>query len=183
MLVSNIMLGQGSYTPWQMAAWGMVGLAGAALGRLTNRRLGRLPLACACGLAGLAATEVMNVYTWTIGATHTAAAFLLIAGGTAISFNLVDAGASFFFGLAFAPELARVLVRVRDRMDVHWESVDAGTPLVLRLRPRRDAPPARRGRARRRRHALRIRLRRSGRLAARRRPRGPRALVPASAAS
>jgi prenyltransferase beta subunit len=71
------------------------------------------------------------VYTWTIGATHTAAAFLLIAGGTAISFNLVDAGASFFFGLAFAPELARVLVRVRDRMDVHWESVNAGTPLVL----------------------------------------------------
>jgi energy-coupling factor transport system substrate-specific component len=131
MLVSNIMLGQGSYTPWQMAAWGMVGLAGAALGRLTNRRLGRLPLACACGLAGLAATEVMNVYTWTIGATHTAAAFLLIAGGTAISFNLVDAGASFFFGLAFAPELARVLVRVRDRMDVQWESIGAGTPLVL----------------------------------------------------
>ena len=133
MLVSNIMLGQGSYTPWQMAAWGMVGLAGAALGRLTNRHLGRLPLACACGLAGLAATEVMNVYTWTIGATHTATAFLLIAGGTAISFNLVDAGASFFFGLAFAPELARVLVRVRDRMDVHWEGVRAGTPLVLVL--------------------------------------------------
>ncbi len=35
MLASNVMLGQGPYTPWQMAAWGMVGLAGAALGRLT----------------------------------------------------------------------------------------------------------------------------------------------------
>jgi energy-coupling factor transport system substrate-specific component len=133
MLASNIMLGQGSYTPWQMAAWGMVGLAGAALGRLTNRRLGRLPLACACGITALAAKEIMDVYTWSIGATHTPAAFLAIAGGTALPFDLVDAGASFFFGLAFAPELARVLVRVRDRMDVHWEAARAGTPLVLVL--------------------------------------------------
>jgi energy-coupling factor transport system substrate-specific component len=130
MLASNVMLGQGSYTPWQMAAWGMVGVAGAALGRLTGRRLGRLPLALACGLAALAATEVMNVYTWTIGATHTLAAFLLIAGASALSFNLVDAGASFLFGLAFAPELARVLARTRARMDIRWEA-PGGTSLAL----------------------------------------------------
>src|SRR6202050_3703601 len=49
MLASNVMLGQGPYTPWQMAAWGMVGLIGAALGRLTGRRLGRLAPALACG--------------------------------------------------------------------------------------------------------------------------------------
>ncbi len=133
MLASNVMLGQGPYTPWQMAAWGMVGVAGAVLGRLTGRRLGRLPLALACGLAALAATEVMNVYTWTLGATHTLAAFLLIAGATALSFNLVDAGASFLFGLAFAPELARVLIRMRARMDVRWEASGAGVPAVLAL--------------------------------------------------
>jgi energy-coupling factor transport system substrate-specific component len=131
MLASNVMLGQGPYTPWQMAAWGMVGVAGAVLGRLTGRRLGRLPLALACGLAALAATEVMNVYTWTLGATHTLAAFLLIAGATALSFNLVDAGASFLFGLAFAPELARVLIRMRARMDVRWEAPGAATVVAF----------------------------------------------------
>jgi Prenyltransferase and squalene oxidase repeat len=131
MLASNVLLGQGPYTPWQMAAWGMVGVAGAVLGRLTGRRLGRLPLALACGLAALAATEVMNVYTWTLGATHTLAAFLLIAGATALSFNLVDAGASFLFGLAFAPELARVLTRMRARMDVRWEAAGAGAPTLV----------------------------------------------------
>ena len=130
MLASNVLLGQGPYTPWQMAAWGAVGVAGAVLGRLTDRRLGRLPLALACGLAALAATEVMNVYTWTLGATHTLAAFLLIAGATALSFNLVDAGASFLFGLAFAPELARVLTRMRARMDVRWEAAGAGAPTL-----------------------------------------------------
>src|SRR5580693_3127377 len=44
MLVSNFALGQGPYTPWEMAAWGMVGLAGALLGRLMRRRAGRIPL-------------------------------------------------------------------------------------------------------------------------------------------
>jgi len=126
MFASNIVLGQGPYTPWQMAAWGMVGLAGAALGALSRRRLGRVQLALACALAALAAKEVMNLYTWTLGASHTPAAFLAIAG-TAVPFDVTDTVASFLFGLAFAPELARLLARMRARMDVSWE--DAGTPV------------------------------------------------------
>jgi energy-coupling factor transport system substrate-specific component len=130
MLASNIMLGQGSYTPWQMAAWGLVGLAGAALGRLSGRRLGRVPLALACCITALLAKEIMNVYTWTIGASHTPAALLAVAGA-GLPFDLVDAVASLLFGLAFAPELARVLTRVRSRMDIRWEAAGIGTPLAL----------------------------------------------------
>jgi energy-coupling factor transport system substrate-specific component len=124
MLVSNFMLGQGPYTPWQMAAWGMVGLGGAALGRLSGRRLGRVPLALACGLFAFAAKEVMNVYTWTLGASHTPAAFLAVAG-QAVSYDVTDTVASFLFGLAFAPELARVLARMRVRMAVTWHEAPA----------------------------------------------------------
>jgi hypothetical protein len=130
MLVSNIMLGQGPYTPWQMAAWGMVGLAGAALGRLSGRRLGRVPLALACALSALAAKEIMNLYTWTIGASHTPAAFLAVAA-VALPFDLVDAGASLLFGLAFAPELARVLARMRARMDIKWEPAHPAPVLAV----------------------------------------------------
>jgi len=132
MLASNIVLGQGSYTPWQMAAWGLVGLAGAALGRLTGRRLGRVPLALACFITALLAKEIMNVYTWTIGAAHTPAALLAVAGA-GLPFDLVDAVASLLFGLAFAPELTRVLTRVRARMDIRWEAAGVGTPLALAL--------------------------------------------------
>ena len=121
MLASNVMLGQGTYTPWQMAAWGIVGLGGAALASLTRRRLGRISLALACAAAALFAKEVMNLYTWTIGASHTLAA-LVLAVGQGLPFDLVDVGASLFFGLAFAPELARVLARMRARMDVRWEA-------------------------------------------------------------
>ena len=124
MLVSNFIFGQGSYTPWQMAAWGMVGLAGGALGALSSRRLGRLPLALACAASALAAKEVMNLYTWTLGATHTAAAFVVVAGA-GFPFDVTDTVASFLFGLAFAPELARMLARVQARMDVSWSPVAA----------------------------------------------------------
>src|SRR6202043_507321 len=108
MLTSNIMLGQGPYTPWQMAAWGLVGLAGAGLGALSGRRLGRLALALACALAAAGAKEIMNLYTWTIGARHTPGAFLADAG-TALPFDITDAISSAVFALAFGPELARLL--------------------------------------------------------------------------
>lgn len=122
MLASNMMLGQGPYTPWQMAAWGLVGLAGALLGRLSGRRMGRVGLALSCAVMALVAKEIMNVYTWTLGAVHTPAAFLLVAG-QGLPFDVTDTVASFLFGFAFGPELARLLGRMRARMNVQWESV------------------------------------------------------------
>jgi energy-coupling factor transport system substrate-specific component len=120
MLASNFVLGQGPYTPWQMAAWGIVGLAGAALGALSRRRAGRVALALACALAAFVAAEIMDAYTWTLGAVHTPAAYLAVSG-SALPFDVTAVVASFLFGLAFAPELAQVLTRVRVRMDVTWE--------------------------------------------------------------
>ncbi|HEV2999058.1 MAG TPA: hypothetical protein VGX16_08110, partial [Solirubrobacteraceae bacterium] len=130
MLASNIVLGQGPYTPWQMAAWGLVGLFGAVLGRLSHRRMGRVSLALACALAALAAKEIMNLYTWTLGASHTPAALLAVVS-VALPFDLVDVVASFLFGLAFAPELARLLGRMRERMEVRWEAAAVSVLAVL----------------------------------------------------
>jgi energy-coupling factor transport system substrate-specific component len=131
MFASNMMLGQGPYTPWQMAAWGLVGLAGALLGRLSGRRMGRFGLALACAAMALVAKEIMNVYTWTLAAAHTPAAFLLIAG-QALPFDITDTVASFLFGFAFGPELARLLGRMRARMSVDWEPAHppARTPVA-----------------------------------------------------
>jgi energy-coupling factor transport system substrate-specific component len=119
-LASNFVLGQGPYTPWQMAAWGLVGLFGAAIGALTRGRLGRFPLALGCAVAALGAKSIMNVYTWTVGTAHTPAALLAVAA-QALPFDATDVAASLLFGLAFAPELARLLQRTRTRMQVRWE--------------------------------------------------------------
>ena len=139
MLASNMMLGQGPYTPWQMAAWGLVGLAGALLGRMSGRRMSRFGLALACAVMALVAKEIMNVYTWTLGAAHTPAAFLLIAG-QGLPFDITDTVASFLFGFAFGPELARLLGRMRARMTVEWEPTNA--PVRPSVRPPVATPPA-----------------------------------------
>jgi len=130
MLMSNFLLGQGPYTPWQMAAWGCVGLFGALVGRLSRRRLGRVGLALCCAFAALAAKEVMNLYTFSIGASHTPAAFLAVAVA-GLPFDLTDMVASFLFGLAFGPELARLLARMRARMEIRWEPVPGPALLVV----------------------------------------------------
>jgi ECF-type riboflavin transporter, S component/Squalene-hopene cyclase C-terminal domain/Prenyltransferase and squalene oxidase repeat len=135
MLASNMMLGQGPYTPWQMVAWGLVGLAGALVGRVSGRRMGRFGLALACAVMALVAKEIMNVYTWTLGAAHTPAAFLLIAG-QGLPFDITDTVASFLFGFAFGPELARLLGRMRARMTIEWE------PTHPRTHPPVATPPA-----------------------------------------
>lgn len=130
MLASNFVLGQGSWTPWQMAAWGIVGLLGAIAGKLTRRRVSRLPLALGCAFAALVAMGIMNLYEWNIGASHTPAALLAeVAQG--LPFEAVDVVATLLFGLAFGPELARLLARSRARMEVDWQAAGTGIAATL----------------------------------------------------
>ena len=63
-LTSNFFFGQGPWTPWQMAAWGATGIAGATLARVTAGRIGRWPLAIVCALAGLLFAAAQDVGDW-----------------------------------------------------------------------------------------------------------------------
>jgi len=119
-LASNLFFGQGPWTPWQMAAWGGVGVGGAALARLSARRLGRIPLAAACGAAGLAFGAVMNLHLWvTYSGDHTAAK-LGATFATSLPFDVAHAAGNVAFCLVFGPALVRALQRFRTRMDVTW---------------------------------------------------------------
>jgi energy-coupling factor transport system substrate-specific component len=126
-LTSNLFFGQGPWTPWQMAAWGGVGIAGALLGRVAGERLGRIPLAAACALAGLAFGVVMNFSTWvTYTGDHSVAAFWTISG-TALPFDVAHAVGNVLFALAFGPALLRALRRFRRRFEVTWRPAPAAT--------------------------------------------------------
>ncbi len=129
-IASNIVFGQGPWTPWQMLAWGMVGLLGAGLRRRRARPLPRLVMALICAAAGFAYGLVLNFYTFvTFTGQHTLAQFLVIEG-SAFSFDLAHAIGNFVFYLAFGPALVRALQRFRLRMDVAWGPATAA-PLVL----------------------------------------------------
>ena len=64
-LASNLFFGQGPWTPWQMVAWGLVGLLGAVLARAGRGRIRRVPMALWCGAAGLMFGAIMDLSTWT----------------------------------------------------------------------------------------------------------------------
>ncbi len=119
-LASNVLLGEGPWTPWQMLGWGIVGLIGAGLGALTGRRIAPLALALACAVSAEAFNLVLDLYTWIGSGNHTFAGFGVVLG-SALAFDVTHVVASFAFGLAFAAVLLRMLVRVRARLNVSWE--------------------------------------------------------------
>ena len=133
-LTSNLFFGQGPWTPWQMAAWGGVGVAGALLGRLTGRIPGRLALAGACAVAGLAFGAVMNLFTFSLLGDHSPAAFAAVSA-RALPFDLAHATGNLVFALAFGPALARALARYRERLEVRWRpaAAPAGATSALAL--------------------------------------------------
>jgi len=125
-LASNLFFGQGPWTPWQMVAWGLVGVAGALLARACGARPpGRVALAIACAAAALAFGAIMDLSTWTTFGRHTLGEYLAISA-TALPFNLTHAAGSFAFGLAFGPALLSALDRFRMRFEIEWVPMPSG---------------------------------------------------------
>jgi len=132
-LCSNVLLGEGPWTPWQMLGWGLVGLLGAGLGQLLRGREPHpLVLALACAGAAEAFDLVVDVYTWTGTGNRSPASFALVLG-QALPFDLTHVVSSFVFGLAFGPVLLRMLARVRTRLQVSWQPAAVPREPVSRL--------------------------------------------------
>ncbi len=120
-LVSNFWLGQGPWTPWQMAGWGMVGVGGAVLARLTGRSLGRFWLAAWCGIAGLAYGALLDLSVMvTYGGEQSLDRYLALSA-RGVPFNIAHAAGNVVFALIAGPALVRMLLRFRSRMEVTWQ--------------------------------------------------------------
>src|SRR4051794_23293345 len=122
-LVSNVFLGQGPWTPWQMTAWGIVGLIGAVFGRaMRGREPSRLLLALVCGLSGFLFGAIMDLYQWTLAAEHTLSSYLAVSA-TSLPFNIAHAVGNVVFALVLGPAMIRALERYRRRFEVRWIAV------------------------------------------------------------
>jgi energy-coupling factor transport system substrate-specific component len=117
-LVSNLYLGQGAYTPWQMLAWGACGAIGGLGAPLLRRRL---PLAVVCFALGFGFDAVMNVWEWLSFYPHTWQAYAALSA-RGFWFDTAHATGNFVLALAVGPELRRLLERFarRLRTEVVW---------------------------------------------------------------
>ncbi len=131
-LVSNFWFGQGPWTPWQMAGWGLCGVLGAALA-LGVRNAGRLSLAATCGLAGILYGALLNFSLMaTYGGDLSLERFGVLAA-RAVPFDAAHVAGNIAFALIAGPAMVRMLTRFRERFE--WGRGD----------PARGTEPPRRG--------------------------------------
>jgi hypothetical protein len=119
-LVSNFWLGQGPWTPWQMAGWGMTGVLGAGLALATGRWVGRIGLAAVCAAAGFAFGALMDLSLMvTYGGEQSLDRFLAISARS-LPFNIAHAAGNAALALVAGPAMARMLLRYRRRFEFAW---------------------------------------------------------------
>ena len=143
-VVSNVFLGHGPWTPWQMFAWGGVGVGGALLAKAAGgRELGRWRLALACAVAGAAFGAVMDTYQWTLAAEQDAGTWLVVSGSS-LPYNLAHVIGNVVFCLLIGPAFLRALRRYRRRFEVRWAPAAAAAAgaLLLLMAPAASAKSA-----------------------------------------
>ncbi len=124
-LVSNLWLGQGPWTPWQMAGWGLAGLFGAGLAVVTGRRLGRLGFALACGAMGLLYGALLDYSAMVVFGGEQSVERYLALSVRGIPFNLAHAAGNFAIALVAGPAIVGLLERHRRRFTHRWEETPA----------------------------------------------------------
>ncbi len=123
-LVSNFWFGQGPWTPWQMAAWGLCGILGAALA-LISRNVGRWTLAAVCGLAAVGYGAILNFSLMaTYGGSLTWERFWILEG-RAVPFEVAHATGNVVLALVAGPAMIRMLIRFRERFE--WSRAEGTT--------------------------------------------------------
>jgi energy-coupling factor transport system substrate-specific component len=131
-LVSNFWFGQGPWTPWQMAAWGLCGILGAALA-LGARKVGRLTLAAVCGLAAVGYGAILNFSLIATYGGELSWQRFWIFEGRAVPFEIAHAAGNIAFALLAGPAMVRMLIRFRERFE--WKRAEVGKIAAPDARP------------------------------------------------
>jgi energy-coupling factor transport system substrate-specific component len=112
-LLSNTVLGQGPWTPWQMIGWALVGATAAACGGALHNRF----VLAAFGIAwGFLFDWLMDVWAWsTLGPSADLHSFLTLAA-TGLPFDIAHATGNAVIALVAGPSLIRMLDRYARRL-------------------------------------------------------------------
>ena len=128
--ISNIWLGQGPWTIWEMAGWGMAGLAGAAFGTLLGREPRRLALAAACAAVGLLYGLLLDFSFMVSYGGEVSLDRYAAVSAAGLPFNVAHATGNFAIAMAVGPALVRMIARYRERLEFTWHPAGA-LPVAL----------------------------------------------------
>ncbi|MDP4091052.1 MAG: ECF transporter S component [Bacillota bacterium] len=122
--ISNIFLGQGPWTPWQMAAWGTVGFLSGILGKVADRK-GKVMkveyFAALCFGYGFLFDWIMNLWH-VLGFVRPINIYTITAAYiSGLVFDIMHAAGNFVFVMVFYEKVCRILLRFRRRFDVSYE--------------------------------------------------------------
>ena len=118
-LVSNVFLGQGPWTVWQMLSWGVIGLVAGWLGKLEWKRPEHVVIGLGV-LSGFAFGWAMDVWFWLSFVYPHTLVTLVASAAASFVFDAMHAGGNAVFGVVFAARGLRILERFRRRSHVDY---------------------------------------------------------------
>ncbi|MFX3625347.1 MAG: ECF transporter S component [Ectobacillus sp.] len=113
-LVSNLFLGQGPWTPWQMFAWGMMGLSAGLLGKtfILQTKWTRLLFGAVWGLLF---GWIMNLWVLLGFLQDVTWASFLATYATSFYFDVAHALSNVFFLALFSAQWIKILTRFKGK--------------------------------------------------------------------
>ncbi len=127
-LLSNIFLGQGPWTPWQMLAWGLAGASGGLLSAALKRRVKVVPIAALCTAWGFLFGWMMNLWFWLSFVYPLTFRSLAAANLASLWFDLFHAAGNLAFAVFLTLPMATMLLRFRERFTVEYVVEAARAP-------------------------------------------------------
>lgn len=117
--ISNIFLGQGAWTPWQMLSWGIVGLISGVLGR-GKGKMPALTFSTICFLYGFLFDWIMNLWHVLGFIRPITAKSIALAYAAGFTFDIMHACGNFVFSIVFYNGFYKVLTRFKKRMEITY---------------------------------------------------------------
>lgn len=110
--ISNLYLGQGPWTPWQMIGWGMCGLLAGLLGK-RQRTFKLFSFLILAALGGLFFSAIMNLWHWLAFTFPLTGKTLVAIFATSLAFDIMHAINNIIFTLILAKPFYNVLNRFK----------------------------------------------------------------------
>jgi energy-coupling factor transport system substrate-specific component len=116
-LISNLFIGHGPWTPWQMLAWGIIGMLAALIGK---SKWGRKPFLLAIYgiLSGFLYSMMMDIYTILTLWESMSIPYAFTVWGLGLLYNIPHSIGNGIFILILYKPFSRKLLRLKNKYGI-----------------------------------------------------------------